>query len=151
MGGSAGSIFGWFLRDVRRDDAHTPSRPDRVALGVAGAAMLLAVAAGFTSLGSPAAERLRSEDARRVNDLRLLGDAVDVHWSQNRRLPESRQSVEAALPNAARLDPITKAPYEYRALADSSFELCATFGASSPTEARVDHWSHAAGRSCFER
>ncbi len=151
VGGSAGSIFWWFLADVRRDDAHTPSRPDRVALGVAGAAMLLAVVAGVAFLGSPAAERMRSEDARRLDDLMLLGETVDVQWSRNRRMPESRESLEAAQPNAARRDPSTKAPYAYRALADSSFELCATFAAPSPTEARVDLWSHSAGRSCFER
>lgn len=113
--------------------------------------MLLAVAAGFTFLGSPASERVRSEDRRRVSDLMLLGEAVDVQWSRNRALRDSREALEAAVPNAARRDPATSAAYEYRALADSSFELCALFAESTPPEARVDRWSHGAGRTCFPR
>ena len=108
--------------------------PRFIALGAAGTAVVAAVAFGLVLLGSPAQERERRIDARRVADLHGIAAATDLHWSRHSRLPASLDDLTAA--PGLRIntrDPVSSETYGYQALDSLRYEVCATFdGESSP-------------------
>ncbi|MYH08984.1 MAG: hypothetical protein F4143_02255 [Gemmatimonadales bacterium] len=99
-----------------------------IVLGVSGAAVAAAVALGIGFLGSPAEERERRVDDRRLADLHEITAAADLYWTRHGRLPASLDDL-AAEPglNISTRDPTSSEIYEYRALDDGRYEVCATF------------------------
>jgi hypothetical protein len=130
-----------------------PARRTIVA-GGAIAVVIGTIAGALVLIGSPAEQREYRMDERRVRDLRLVADSVNLYWTRRGRLPASLDEIarEFGVPAA---DPAGGAPYAYRAIADDSYELCATFVRDSSTSpggpAAVDFWSHGRGRQCFVR
>jgi len=118
--------------------------------------VLAAVIAGILLIGSPAQERLRRLDERRILDLRDLSYAVNVFWARNNRLPSSLDELAEQEPIAHELtDPETGTLYEYRLVSDNLYELCAVFSGESDFD-RPDLpygylWMHGAGSECFQR
>ena len=107
--------------------------PRFIALGAAGTAVVAAVAFGLVLLGSPAQERERRIDARRVADLHGIAAATDLHWSRHSRLPASLDDLAAA--PGLRIntrDPVSSETYGYEALDSLRYEVCATFDGESP-------------------
>ena len=132
-----------------------------------------AIAAGFFVAGSPKEERLRQFDERRVGDLQSIQGQIVNYWQQKGRLPQALGDLTDSVSGfRAPTDPETGATYEYRAVASTTFELCAvfvgTYDAESkraqqdvvlypidmrmgPKQIAFDQWSHGIGRYCFER
>jgi hypothetical protein len=117
------------------------------------ALVAVSVVAGFLALGSPQEERRRRLDEVRVTDLMGLRNEVAGHFDRTGRLPASLSAIERPAPRArALVDPATAEPYEYVAIDDSSFRLCATFDHETEAEAaRFAYlpWAHRAGRQCY--
>jgi hypothetical protein len=161
VGGIAGAVFGYYSRDLR-DDELSPEelRSRRVGLrllaGCVIACVLVAFVAGLFIAGSPGQARAGRLDDERVNDLRSIASSVDEYWGHHGSPPPDLESLaeERGLRLRSIRDPQSGEPYEYRVLTDTSYELCATFSASSSdSEARgpgVRFWKHEAGRTCFE-
>ncbi len=106
--------------------------PRSIALGAAVAAVVAAVAFGLVLLGSPAQERERRIDDRRVADLHGITAATDIYRARHGRLPASLD--ELAAEPGLRIntrDPTSSEMYGYRALDDGAYEVCATFAADS--------------------
>lgn len=115
--------------------------------------VVAAVIAGLFLIGSPAEERARRVDARRVDALRQISGVVDLYWTRHGRLPDSLGALVGE-PGVAleTVDPKTGDPYGYRVLSDSTYELCASFEMPSPEGAgRIggDWWFHEAGTTCY--
>jgi hypothetical protein len=128
------------------------TRPPRGAFGIAvGVVAVVAVIAGLAVIGRPGRARDQRLDARRVDDLRELASAVDLYWSREQRLPETRGALLTLDGEEPGLnDPVTRRPYEYRAVSVRRFELCAEFvGAETETDEQ-DFWRHPSGRHCYE-
>jgi hypothetical protein len=110
-----------------------------------------AVVGGIFLVGSPAAERTRRLDERRVQDLAGLARAVDLFWTRHANLPTSLDELrkEPGLLFSS-TDPGTREPYQYRPLEAGTYELCARFeqGSRQPGD---PFWSHGTGRQCFRR
>ncbi len=110
---------------------------------------------GLVVLGSPADERSRLLDARRVEDLHALTWAVRRHYEREGTLPERIEDMLGDLEPPWLEDPRTGEAYGYRRLDDGAFELCATF----EQVAQPPHRSgllldepfrrHDAGQQCF--
>jgi hypothetical protein len=116
-----------------------------LALVVAGAVVM-----GLWVLNSPATERQRRMDERRVADLAALSRAIDVVVSRRNALPSTLDDLApAAIPVVGRRDPVTGEPYEFRVLGARTYELCANFHGSSAAGNAASFWSHEAGRQCF--
>jgi hypothetical protein len=117
---------------------------------------IAAVAIGIVLLGSPADERARRLDQRRVQDLSGIARAVNLHWTRHASLPPSLEQLQQA-PGAdiRSTDPTTGDAYEYRPLDGTTYELCARFEHESARAGRPagihDIWSHGGGRQCFQR
>src|SRR5262249_27734769 len=111
------------------------------------------IGAAFLVIGSPAEQRLRRFDERRVEDLGRLSDAIELYWSRHQRLPVSLDEIEYDQgSDATPRDPVTRQPYEYRVDAAKAYSLCARFDRESRDDTHPPTtWSHAAGRHCFAR
>jgi hypothetical protein len=118
-------------------------------------AVTAAIAAGIFLLGSPAAERERRLDERRVQDLSGIAGAVDVYWTRHMRLPASLDALRTETgADITIADPGTGTAYEFGPLEGARYRLCASFEGESRDSNRgfdAGFWSHRAGRQCFER
>ena len=63
--------------------------PRTVVAGIGVAIVLLAIVIGLAVIGSPADERARRLDERRVRALQGLAGAVDEYWRVRGRVPQS--------------------------------------------------------------
>ena len=115
------------------------------------AVVAVAVVYGLMRVGPPSIERERRLDERRVEDLREIADAVDLHWTRRGSLPEALDSLpDTVASDASFSDPATGQSYEYRVLTESTFELCAIFGTDWLRPSMDVFWSHPTGRHCFD-
>jgi type II secretory pathway pseudopilin PulG len=127
-------------------------------LGVVVAVVAVVLGAALFVLGSPAEERRRRLDERRVAGLQDLARTIDLYRGDEGALPRDLAAL-AEWRGAGALDgdPVTGEPYRYRVTGDATYELCATFAASSQErpEARYRRstgafWRHPAGDHCYE-
>jgi hypothetical protein len=121
-----------------------------LALAAALTAVLVVLALGFRYLGSPANQRAINSDERRLEDLRSI-----AQWIHARSLALPATLSEPARRSPANLtDPVTHAPYEYRAKSGKDYDYAAR---SSPPAARMRIrtrrgrlWNHPKGRHCCQ-
>ena len=118
--------------------------------GVIGVAAV-AIVFGLLQAGSPGAARDRRLDERRIDDLRALARAVDLHWTRTGQLPPSVSGLPTATDEALdTTDPVSGREYDYLVLDDRRFELCAEFATFQTTSGDRAFWSHPVGRHCFD-
>ncbi len=124
-----------------------------VFLGAAVIVVIAAVVGGLFVLGSPAEERSRRIDARRVLELQGIMAATDLYWTRHSRVPASLDDL-AAEPGVtiSTADPATSEAYGYQPVDSVRYEVCASFeletGEISRDRSR-DLWAHGSGRQCF--
>ncbi len=170
----AGAVLGYYGGSLRRD-AKPASMPwmKPATFGVVGL-VVCATLVGFFVVGSPARERLRRLDERRVQDLQNIQWQVVEFWQQKEKMPQTlddlKDSISGYTPSR---DPKTGEAYEYRVFESLRFELCANFQSESaakgdisqetpvsapplktmPTsqDPSLEYWVHDTGRECFDR
>ncbi len=162
----AGAVFGYYVWDLRRS-ANVSSQKPRTIAGAISVAILLTIIAGFFIIGSPALQRARRFDDRRVSDLQTLQNEIINIWMQKDILPaqlnDLKDSISGFVPP---VDPETREAYEYIVTGPLSFNLCANFktdkavngstrypkAAPYPIGAQYgQNWEHTATRTCFNR
>ena len=118
--------------------------------------VVVSVAAGLLTIGSPGQQRESRFDSKREQDLQAITRAIDRRAKEGHPLPTSLDSL-AAEPGQrlAVTDPATGTPYVYLTTGNDGYRLCAVFSTdtASPSRlARVDEdWLHGLGRNCFDR
>jgi hypothetical protein len=135
-------------------------RQKKIGLGFQVAAIAITATAfisGAVIVGTPAAERERKYDNRRVEDLQEISNEIrrivlKDPWESKpdqmeRDLPKNLEEVAAAatLHKLDLTDPVTGETYVYEVTGKSTFRLCATFS----TERDRHHdifWNHPKGR-----
>ncbi len=172
VGAITGSVFGYYLLDLRGDEADKdkPSKPlrhdtpgFRAFLGIVVLSVTGALIYGFWTAGSPSTERAKRLDTQRLNDIQQISYAVNAYWSARGSLPSAiadlRTEPNVYLQSAS--DPETGVMYEYRLVDDKTYEVCGMFSLpSQPTEGLTGpsrpykgsdqpFWEHGAGHSCF--
>jgi hypothetical protein len=148
VAGIAGPIFLWHFAWLRREPSGAAALPsgDRVwGMAVAGVCTVVVAAAIFVQ-GTPGTLREYAADRQRIRQLHEMA----------RMLHNKKLMTGEALPAAGPLagqpgDPETGAPYEYRPLEGTRYELCAVFARKTrrPANATADMWDHPAGRHCY--
>jgi hypothetical protein len=128
----------------------TPT-PRRAFLGAITAVVAATIAASLWVAGSPREARVRAFDDRRAQDLTTLEGMITTHWMARKALPASLDELSSASLGAPiPSDPESGAAYEYRAVSDRRYELCATFSRESPRDGSAYYGrAHGAGRQCF--
>jgi hypothetical protein len=122
------------------------------------AGVLLAVGIAVAVLDSPAEERRRRIDARRVGDLGAIAEEIDAYWTEKDALPPDLDALAAWRELDLQLtDPETGLPYRYRTTGPDAYELCATFATVSTSHDQYQYyyrdssfWHHPAGDHCFQ-
>ena len=124
------------------------------------AIVVASLAAALWVMESPAKQRDRRLDERRLQELQAIGEAIDDAATRTARMPRSLAELAGA-PGAslAIVDPVDGVPYGFRATAPTRYRLCASF-ATSTSDRDPDargyayyprDWPHPAGLHCFER
>ena len=163
----AAAIFGYYLWDLRRSSRGGPLV--MIFAIVASLIVLASVIGGFFIVGTPAEQRAKRFDDRRLSDLYQIQNEAIAFYSNKDVLAKSLSDLENdvtgfVLPS----DPETGESYTYTPTGDLTFELCAVFGTEqnftrsssatppefgyiSPFEPYTENWNHPAGEHCFER
>lgn len=171
-----GGIGWYYIRRLRAPFEYKWGTP----FAIAGSVLVLsAVVWAFTVIGGPGSQRTLRLDQRRLEDLQSIQSSIITYWQQSETLPASLMALATPLSGyRVPQDPEFQKGkvYEYRIIADKTFELCATFAAplpegwminsgAEPYIAREDistskpfpgamtaeSWQHGIGRTCFER
>ncbi|PSR17779.1 hypothetical protein C8255_10800 [filamentous cyanobacterium CCP3] len=129
---------------------------DRAFAGVATAAVIAAIAAGFWVLGTPGRQRELAADRQRLQNLATV--AQRLHERYTLADNDSFELPAALEADTLGRDPLTNQPYEYERLSARTYELCATFDTDSSTQRlnnpvvnpETERWQHPEGRHCFE-
>lgn len=154
----AGAVFLYYNRGTAKASAAPRNWNRGFALGAA-AAILLSLGLGFLKTGSPAEQRLRAEDHRRVEDLYQIANRIHDHWQQARDLkttPTLPPSLDTLTTGAntglVTSDPFTHQPYEFKPGTGAAYQLCAIFSTATPdipNRARPA-WAHPQGAVCID-
>jgi len=154
----ASAVFGYYLSDLRRDEAGGASRGVGRGLVLATAVAVVAtVATAIAVTGSPSAQRQARLDERRVQDLRQLEAAVTDYARREGRLPDAVDRLPQETGRQLSLDdPAGGGRYGYEQGERRRYRLCAVFatdtrGEGARAAAADEGWRHPAGRHCFER
>jgi hypothetical protein len=151
----AGIIFAYYILNLRG----VTSRKNIFRWFVGGSIVLviLVLAWGFYTMGSPSSQRAKRFDLERVSALQGIQYQVSSYWQDNQKLPASLDMLNDSLDaRGIARDPETNQAYEYQPVSNTSFKLCATFSLAgnnsytTPVGAE-DNWQHQAGHTCFAR
>lgn len=161
VGSIAGSVFGYYLWDLRRDESQTRAwhAMGKRLLIVAGIVAIASLIGGFLLIGGPSHQRDLRMDQRRTNDLQSIEGAVRGYAVINNGVLPSSLDVVAARPGIGLSirDPRTAAPYRYQVVDATHFRVCARFATDTSEQRRQGGWTpesawpHGIGDTCFDR
>ena len=153
----AGGVFLFYIWDLRGKIKNL-----KLLAWIVSVIVLAVIVTGFFLVGSPARQRSLKFDAQRVNDLQSIQSQIVTYWQQKNQLPANLDALTDTITGfKASMDPQTNEFYEYIINSALSFELCADFNLPSETDGAktepmiyqkaYSNWTHASGRTCFER
>ncbi|MEK9183948.1 MAG: hypothetical protein AAB890_02650 [Patescibacteria group bacterium] len=128
------------------------------------AIVAMAAIFGFFIVGSPAEERLRRFDERRVQDLQIIQSEIVNYWANKDRLPRQLADLQDNIRGfITPKDPENSNDYGYEVRGNLDFILCANFNTSNFQESantpkpvsdpyyQQSNWQHNSGNVCFDR
>ena len=159
-------IFGFYMWDMKRTetsvaDANSNAKSARKApLGAVVVAVVIVVAVlGYSMflLGTPEGQRNVRLDRERVSNLTNIAGNVNIYWTINETLPGSVDDMSGSGFSIRSVnDPESNDRYEYNALGNADYELCAVFSTDTDKSGEADRafsdtaWDHGIGRTCFQ-
>jgi len=157
VGALAGSVFGYYLQDLRREEGAAPGRlwSGRGWLIGAGVAVLAALVAAFLAMRTPTEVRQARQDQRRVEDLIALKTEIEGWHGRTGAFPSNLSELSQQPGARVNLqDPFDAQPYRFEAIDARHYRLCANFVTDSATmpdaAAWTDRqWRHPQGSHCF--
>ncbi|MDZ7638441.1 MAG: DUF5671 domain-containing protein [Bryobacterales bacterium] len=156
-----GGIFAYYLASLKWDrdtDMQIQRTRNRGFAGLALAAVVATFVAGMSLSGTPAEQREREADRRRIGDLQAIARAIhDRHIRKTEgapALPPSLPALKAERFVDGISDPETGIAYRYRPNTGTGYELCATFAHDNAQErdtwrVATPFWKHGVGERCF--
>lgn len=152
----AGTVFGWYLQDLRREERQPPGAgiSGRVVLGAAAIVVVATLIASVAVIRSPAAEREARLDVRREQDLARIARLVEAHYHRTGQLPATLDELATPGTELPR-DPVHGVAYMYEVTGEQFYRVCASFSTDTALDQRQpfggDAWLHGAGPHCFDR
>ncbi len=134
----AGFVFYYYVKDTHKNT--------NLLIAIASFIVLASIVTGFFTVGSPAKQRAREFDNRRVADLQSIKYQIENFADKKNTLPTKLSDI-AGMGYINTKDPETKAEYEYAVTGAGTYKLCAVF---STVSVEV-YWPHAEGRVCFDQ
>jgi len=137
----AGSVFYYYLRDLRRDEVapsgeYRSPKSARIVFVVLIAVVLIIIGVGFWTAGSPQKARLNARDNMRVTDLANICRRVQLYYDNKEVLPQTLSDcdISPATFINQKTDRVTGNAYMYRAIDATHFEVGATFDLPTPKD-----------------
>jgi len=158
------AVFGYYIWDLKRKDL--VSKIPKILAWVLSIVILASIILGFFIVGTPADQRNRKNDEKRIENLQIIQNQIINYWTQKEILPQNISELEDDISGfIVPKDPESELMYEYNIVDSLSFELCAIFKTSSKdfgiTSEKIipvsiydsfqQNWNHEAERTCFER
>ncbi len=158
-----GSVFGYYLSDIRNAGDLTHSKLAKASWWVIIAVMLGATIGAFIVVGSPSFQKGKRFDEIRLDALQSIKSDIDDTFSDSdMALPSKLSDMYSPDYMNMLLDPEYNQPYGYTVTGPGTYDLCATFSTSSDDYAvklnkvyggnaknYLDPWAHEAGYTCF--
>ncbi len=153
-------IFGFYMWEMKRTETSVADASAKSALrALLGAVVIVVVAAlGYSMFlfGTPGEQRDLRLDQERVSNLSRIARNVNTYWNLNGTLPGSFEDMSGSRFTIRSVnDPESNDRYEYNALGDADYELCAVFSTNTDKsrdprrEFSDTAWGHGIGRTCF--
>lgn len=152
----AGSIFGYYLWDIRQKELLPANSPIRKAFFVTTLIVVTVVFVfGFFIIDSPKVSREKRIDLQVVSELQNADNAIRSYFTSGDILPEKISDLDKT--NFA-FHPQKGSTFEYRKTGDTTFVLCANFVRSNENDSEENaempfnkEWKHGQGKVCFDR
>lgn len=158
----AASIFTFYLYDIKREEV--VGKKDKVMQMYFFGSLAVVIAVFTASLffvESPAETRNRKQDNVIISKFNQIDSAIDTYYNDYNKLPKSLGALVADiayLTDKDIKDQITDKKFEYKIIADRTYELCADFKTNNKDEENdykyeyVDkRWLHDAGYQCLSQ
>ena len=130
--------------------------PGRWLAIVASVVVVATVVAAVVVMGPPSKQRETRLDARRVQDLQRIVQAVEAYHANHKALPADMATL-AAQPgwSVSTTDPQGGTPYAYEVSGERTYRVCASFTTDTAKATAApwapDSWNHGIGRQCFQQ
>lgn len=116
--------------------------------------MLVAVIYAFIKVGSPLDARAKQFDQTRVSNLSSLKTTIDSYAYSHHVLPTTLSDLSNSDLTTNLKDPESNKLYDYKVTGQDTYELCATFSTSSPSNGSTllyydPTFKHPKGYYCF--
>jgi len=160
----ATAVFSYYIADVRNK---ITARTSKISAICALILVIIAIILGFSVIGSPRTQRMMKQDQMRVSDLQNISNQVREYYRTSAKLPATLNEVASVYSYGLQIeDRNSGAPYEYKVIDVTTFELCATFNMNSDDKREASPvypygdpyyndygvWSsYKAGESCFRQ
>jgi hypothetical protein len=161
---SAGLTFTYYFVSLRLPVNDVKAKKFHRTFGIVAIAIAaISIVWGIVLAGSPATERARKFDDRRVEDIQAIkSEVLDITLGDTRYVPATERKILKPIPAtldevAAQAtymklntkDPETGAAYAYTKSDDRHFSVCATFNDIRDEQYDI-LWNHPAGEHCYQ-
>lgn len=156
----AAIIFSFYLYDIKRENVTEKNKVMRIFFFVSLSLIVIAFAASWFFVESPALTRAKRLDQNIINNISNLENAVNAYNEKYEKLPDTideiKNNKDIYLDLKSLSDPETGAPISYRKISNNNFEFCATFRTDTqnvnPRDANAYYFdpskTHLAGYQC---
>lgn len=156
-----GWIFGYYFSEVKSENALKGSLLPKVIAIISAIVILASFIGAFFLVDSPKQTRLERYDLTRENDLQQIRYAIENYYTNKGSLPANLNEVQEYYGRISVVDPQSAQSYEYEAIDEDTYSLCAVFETSNkdnedpynyfPTKEQYPPIVHEAQRTCFEQ
>jgi hypothetical protein len=152
----AAIIFAYYLYDIRREEVL--GKADKLIQVFLFGSLIIIIASFIFSLfvvQSPAEARRVKLDQAIVNSFSVIDGNINRYYTEYNKLPASLELLKSEyneISDKDLVDPVTGKKYDYKAVSDLKYEICAEFKASTsdlPNYYYDQRWSHQAGYQCL--
>lgn len=156
----AGSIFGYYFYDIRRDDV--TKKKNMVVLSFFYGSLVIVIASlivSFFYVESPTQTRNRRYDEMILSRFSMIDSSIQTYYNINKKMPKDFaeiKSIDRYLSDEQMSDPATGKPLEYKVMSKDEYQLCATFKTSNKNPDDQKNypnpgWLHDAGYQCIKQ
>ncbi|MDD5071635.1 MAG: DUF5671 domain-containing protein [Patescibacteria group bacterium] len=156
----AAAVFTFYFYDIRRENVQEKNRVVQVYFYASLVLVIAVFTASLFIVESPTETRNRKFDNFILDNFNNIDMAIASYYKEFGELPESLNELKSEysyLGEDAIKDPASKILFDYRAVDNNTYELCATFMASNKDEDAAeysyykDRWAHDAGYQCLQQ
>jgi hypothetical protein len=153
----AGSIFGYYFYDVRREQVTAKDHFVQLSLLVSLVLILSAFVSALFIMDKPSVVRDQRQDQQTLNELSMIDSGLNQYYTLNQKLPQSLNELTATNGVYLRSEDLLNdagEAYSYQVTSDRAYQLCATFRLATDRDNKFSYpepkWDHPADYHCFD-